>query len=202
MPTNAQVDKALELIQKGGGNYQYFFEKLSSPLWIGPLAKRGRFDYPPGIERIGNMYRFPPWPEGEYLLRMADVAPEEVAAAIKPICLRAITISFIGCWSRLPASCRRRWRETLRGKKARGYGAAVIDSAVSGKGGGAGGTPGNGGRAGSCARTRTPKAILEVRAPKDTQKSAAIEAEDGSTIDWKPALDPEAKLEPVWHKYF
>jgi hypothetical protein len=86
MPTDVQVDKALELIQKSGGNYEYFFEKLSSPAWIEPLAKRGRFDHPPGIERIGNMYRFPPWPEGEYLLRMADVAPQKVAAAIKPVC--------------------------------------------------------------------------------------------------------------------
>jgi hypothetical protein len=65
MPTDAQVDKALELIQKSGGNHQYFFEKLTSPSWIGPLARRGRFDHPPGIERIGNMYRFLPWPEGE-----------------------------------------------------------------------------------------------------------------------------------------
>lgn len=31
MPTDVQVEKALELIQKSGGNYEYFFEKLSSP---------------------------------------------------------------------------------------------------------------------------------------------------------------------------
>ena len=64
MPTDAQVDKALELIQKGGGNYEYFFGKLSDPAWIGPLSKRGRFNHPPPIERVGNMFRLPRWPGG------------------------------------------------------------------------------------------------------------------------------------------
>jgi hypothetical protein len=48
MPSELQVDKAIALIQKVGGNYKYFFEKLSSPTWIEPLAKRGRFNRPPG----------------------------------------------------------------------------------------------------------------------------------------------------------
>lgn len=83
MPTEAQVDRALELIQKSGGNYQYFFEKLSSPAWIEPLEAKGRFDHPPAIERIGTMYRYPRWPEGEYLQRMATRDPEAVAKAIR-----------------------------------------------------------------------------------------------------------------------
>ena len=43
MPTEVQVERAIALIQKGGGNYEYFFQQLSSPNWIEPLAKRGRF---------------------------------------------------------------------------------------------------------------------------------------------------------------
>src|SRR5271163_925969 len=89
MPTEAQVDKALELIQKGGGNYEYFFSKLSDPAWIEPLSKRGRFNHPPPIERIGDMFRLPRWPEGDYLLRMAETSPREVAAAIEPVCFES-----------------------------------------------------------------------------------------------------------------
>jgi hypothetical protein len=201
MPTDVQVDKALELIQKSGGNYEYFFEKLSSPAWIEPLAKRGRFDHPPGIERIGNMYRFPPWPEGEYLLRMADVDPQKVAAAIKPVCFASnnhiVHRLLVETARKLPPTLARdlarqesAWvREQLSliplyPEKA----AALVEHLA---------TEGEPGVA-----LELASAILEVRAPKDTQKSTAIKAEDGSTIDWKPAPDPEAKLEPVWAQLF
>ena len=201
MPTDTQVDRALELIQKSGGNYEYFFEKLSSPSWIEPLAKRGRFDHPPGIERIGNMYRFPPWPEGEYLLRMADVAPEEVAAAIKPVCFASdnhiVHRLLVETTRKLPPALARdlalqeaAWvREQdslipLYPEKA----AALVEHLATG------GEPG--------AALELASAILEVRAPKGTRKGTPSEAEDGGTIDWKPAPDPEAKLEPVWSQLF
>ena len=201
MPTDAQVDKALELIQKSGGNYEYFFEKLTSPAWIDPLAKRGRFDHPPGTEHIGNMYRFPPWPEGEYLLRMADVVPEEVAAAIKPACFASdnhiVHRLLVETARKLPPPLARdlalqeaAWVRQqgslipLYPEKA----AALVERL------GTGGEPG--------AALELASAILEVRAPKDTRKGTTIEAEDGSTIDWKPAPDPEAKLEPVWSQLF
>lgn len=87
MPTKAQVDKAIELIQRGGGNYEYFFGQLSSPSWIAPLAERGRFNHPPALERVSEeAYRIPPWPEGQYLLRMAGTAPEDVEKAIGADC--------------------------------------------------------------------------------------------------------------------
>jgi len=183
MPTDTQVDRALELIQKSGGNYEYFFEKLSSPSWIEPLAKRGRFDHPPGIERIGNMYRFPPWPEGEYLLRMADVAPEEVAAAIKPVCFASdnhiVHRLLVETTRKLPPALARdlalqeaAWvREQdslipLYPEKA----AALVEHLATG------GEPG--------AALELASAILEVRAPKGTRKGTPSEAEDGGTIDW------------------
>lgn len=201
MPTDAQVEKALELIQKSGGNYEYFFEKLTSPSWIEPLAKRGRFDHPPTVERIGNMYRFPPWPEGGYLLRMAESAPEEVAAAIKPACFESdnhivhrLLVEIAGklppplastlaaeetAWVREQASL-----IPLYPEKA----AALVEHLATG------GEP--------KAALDLASAILEVRAPKDTGQGRPIEAEDGSTIDWKPSPDPEAKLEPVWSQMF
>ncbi len=120
MPTDAQVDKALELIQKSGGNYEYFFEKLSSPAWIEPLFRRGRFDHPPRIEPIDKMYRFPSWPEGEYLLRMADVAPKEVAAAIKPVCFASNNPIVHRLLVEIAESCQHRWRKTCRPRNRMG----------------------------------------------------------------------------------
>jgi hypothetical protein len=197
MPTDAQVDKALELIQKSGGNYEYFFEKLTSPSWIEPLSKRGRFDHPPGIEHIGNMYRFPPWPEGEYLLRMADIAPEEVAAAIKVVCFASdnhiVHRLLVKIAQKLPPSLAKElareesaWvqRETSLIPLYPEEAGALVEHLARG------GEP--------KAALELTSAILEVRAPKETRKGLPIEAEDGSTIDWKPAPDPLAKLEPVW----
>src|ERR1035437_720796 len=78
MPSEAQVERAIALIQKGGGNYEYFFQQLSNPSWIAPL------------ERVSKTaYRIPAWPEGQYLLRMAAVAPEEVTAAIGAACFES-----------------------------------------------------------------------------------------------------------------
>ncbi len=82
MVTDELVDKALEVIKKGGENYQYFFAQLNSPEWIAPLQKRGRFSHPPAAIIEKTSIRFPRWPEGEYLIRMAPIAPEAVFAAI------------------------------------------------------------------------------------------------------------------------
>jgi len=83
------VDRALALVAEGGGNYEYFFSQLSSPDWIEPLQSRGRFSHPPGAVSEGNSVRFPRWPEGEYLNRMAPEAPERVFGALGPGCYRS-----------------------------------------------------------------------------------------------------------------
>lgn len=82
MVTDETVQRALELVAKGGGNYGYFFGKLKSPDWIAPLQKKGRFSHPPGAIVEETSIRFPGWPEGEYLIRMAPLAPEAVFGAI------------------------------------------------------------------------------------------------------------------------
>ena len=41
MPSEVQVEKAIALIQKGGGNYEYFFQQLSNQFlcrFVGQLA--------------------------------------------------------------------------------------------------------------------------------------------------------------------
>jgi hypothetical protein len=82
MVTDEMVAKALALVEKGGGNYEYFFSKLTSPEWIEPLKKNGRFSYPPPMIVGDTFIRFMPWPEGEYLVRMAPLAPEAVFGAL------------------------------------------------------------------------------------------------------------------------
>ena len=82
MVTDELVDRALEIVAEGAANYHYFFANLNSPDWIAPLKRRGRLSNPPPAEIRGDSLRFPSWPEGEYLLRMATQSPQEVFDAI------------------------------------------------------------------------------------------------------------------------
>ena len=84
MVTDELVDRALKLVAERGGNYEYFFAKLASPDWIAPLQKRGRFSHPPPAFVEGKYVRFPGWPEGSYLTRMAPIAPDGVFGALDP----------------------------------------------------------------------------------------------------------------------
>ena len=85
MVSDEKVEKALALVAKGGGNYEYFFSKLTSPEWIAPLQSKGRFLHPPATVVGENFIRFLPWPEGDYLVRMAPLAPGAVFGAIEAV---------------------------------------------------------------------------------------------------------------------
>ncbi|WP_433210985.1 hypothetical protein ACQP00_49620 [Dactylosporangium sp. CS-047395] len=76
------VDRALVQIRKRRANYDYFFERLSSPQWIEPLRANGLFSDPPATEASDGGIRAQAWPPSEYLVRVAGQAPEEVAAVI------------------------------------------------------------------------------------------------------------------------
>lgn len=82
MPTEQQVRQAVETIQKLKANYTYFFEKNQSPDWIGPLRARGYFQHPPPPEPVGDLVRYPPWPESQYLVRMTSKVPDVVAKVL------------------------------------------------------------------------------------------------------------------------
>jgi hypothetical protein len=202
MPSEAQVDRAIALIQKGGGNYEYFFQQLSNPSWIAPLANRGRFNHPPPLERVSETaYRVPAWPEGQYLLRMAVVAPEEVAAAIGAACFEsdnpAVHTLLVEIAGTVPApdageiAAREiAWLEkqrtvfTLYPRKAADLVTHLIaqgevDTAL-----------------------RFTKAILQVRAPVPRKPGRPIELEDGTTYTYRPSPEPEGKMEPFWSQVF
>ncbi|WP_420443123.1 hypothetical protein [Candidatus Poriferisodalis sp.] len=68
-------------------NRRYFFDRLENPNWVSPLAQRGYFGEPPEPIRDDESghVRYPPWPEGRYLARMASEAPDEVAEVLSRI---------------------------------------------------------------------------------------------------------------------
>ena len=202
MPSEAQVERAIALIQKGSGNYEYFFQELSNPSWIAPLAKRGRFNHPPPLERVSKTaYRIPAWPEGQYLLRMAAVAPEEVTAAIGAACFEsdnpAVHTLLVEIAGIVPASGAREiaareiaWLEkqralfTLYPRKA----AALVTHLIS--------------EGEVDTALRFTKTILQVRAPEPRKPGKAIELEDGTTYTYRPSPEPEGKMEPFWSQVF
>ena len=64
---------------------KYFFKRLDSPEWFGPLRKKGFFKIPPTVERDeehGTIH-CPSWPESQYLVRMARRKPDRVAQVIQ-----------------------------------------------------------------------------------------------------------------------
>lgn len=202
MPTKAQVDKAIELIQRGGGNYEYFFGQLSSPSWIAPLAERGRFNHPPALERVSEeAYRIPPWPEGQYLLRVAGAAPEEVAKAIGADCynsdnpivhtlLLEIATVLPGQAAKAIAAHEVEWLAkqrstfTLYPQKAA---ALVLHLVEQGE---------------TDSALRLSRVLFQVWAPKLKDGGKPIELENGTTYTYRPSPEPAGRMEPVWSEVF
>src|SRR5438105_6595596 len=76
MPNRETVQKMRRAL-KTKADYVFFFENLKSAAWIQPLAEEGFFREPPrGEETEGGGVRFPPWPESQYLARIAEQVAE------------------------------------------------------------------------------------------------------------------------------
>lgn len=202
MPSELQVDKALALIQKGGGNYEYFFEQLSKPSWIAPLAKRGRFNHPPPLVRVSeSAHRIPAWPEGQYLVRMAAVAPDEVASVVGPAAYESdnplVHTLLLEIASFLPAIAARNlvgkeieWLEKQRSLYAL-YPQRAADLVVHLI------TVGEVDTAMHFTRT-----LLQVWAPESSTVGKPIEMEDGSTFPYRPSPHPKSRLDPSLAQMF
>src|SRR5258708_7482211 len=83
VPEEAEVARTLS----AGGEpalRRLFFNELENPEWLAPLAKRGVFA-DPGLVESQEGYRAWPWPEGDYLLRVAPERPAEVTALLKEV---------------------------------------------------------------------------------------------------------------------
>lgn len=85
MPTSNEVDAALPLLSSPQ-HEAYFFSRLQNSKWIGPLAEREVFKYPPNaIAAEEGGFRFPSWPQSRYLARMAGEASVEVSGILSKI---------------------------------------------------------------------------------------------------------------------
>lgn len=85
-PTADEI-RRVEALAARPENRAYFFDRLENPLWVAPLAERGFFADPPSPIPAGEpgYVRFPPWPEGRYLARVASSAPDAVARVLADI---------------------------------------------------------------------------------------------------------------------
>ncbi len=85
VPSREQVLSALARL----GNLQLrrvFYSKLFNPLWVTALHVEGAFSNPPAPKPMPDgSYRVDPWPEIDYLVKMASLVPDEVTAVLESI---------------------------------------------------------------------------------------------------------------------
>lgn len=85
-PTPEELDRVAVLCSRPE-NRAYFFDRLENPSWVESLAQRDFFSHPPSpvpAQEPGYV-RFPPWPEGRYLARVAAQASDAVALVLQGI---------------------------------------------------------------------------------------------------------------------
>lgn len=64
----------------------YFFDRLAHPDWLEPLAVEGVFANPPeAVQEPEGRWRWRAWPEGTYLVRIAEAEPAAVARVLMSI---------------------------------------------------------------------------------------------------------------------
>jgi len=77
-PTPAEVSNAMRQVPSPQLR-RVFFEGLNNPHWVIPLLEAGQFGSPPEptVDTEGSV-REKPWPEIDYLVRMAPLVPDDV----------------------------------------------------------------------------------------------------------------------------
>ena len=82
-PTESDMQKISQLINKKGANYVYFWNNLSSSQWFPFLKKHGYFKSPPNIESAGDGYiKTPTWHPLKYLSKILNDCPDDVIELI------------------------------------------------------------------------------------------------------------------------
>lgn len=76
-PDQALVKRVLNNFVTGE-DVDYFFDSLTSPDWIEPLAAEGLFTSPPTPVPVDGGFQLPLWSAMRYLARMAARSPEQV----------------------------------------------------------------------------------------------------------------------------
>jgi hypothetical protein len=88
--TGSSRTEKVDLIRASAANLDYFFSKLEDASWLPFLLEEGFFKDPiapeTGTTDEGQAwFRYPNWPESQYLARIAAEAPEQVVEAIERI---------------------------------------------------------------------------------------------------------------------
>ena len=77
MIKHQDVERLLRNHIKRTADSEYFYKTLNSPDWIDPLHKVGVFNELPEPVLDGDYISYPSWPEGQFLLRMAQSTIDE-----------------------------------------------------------------------------------------------------------------------------
>jgi len=80
-PTTSEVSSLLTLLLRPG-HREHFFGRLAHPGWVEPLRVAGLFREAPYARQNGDRWTWSPWPEGQYLRRVALLHPAAVEAAV------------------------------------------------------------------------------------------------------------------------
>lgn len=83
-PDDDLVQRVLQMVQTAE-DVDYFFDNLTSPEWIEPLAKAHLFDSPPAPIAVDGGVQLPAWSASRYLGRMAPLAPLKVRDVLRTI---------------------------------------------------------------------------------------------------------------------
>jgi len=112
MISPALVKEAVDYIRVRTANYEYFFERLDSIEWIGPLRAYGFFKEPPAPTREGETVNFPFWPEARFLAKAAEIKPAivlEVMLDLPDTENVRVHWDLLDAAIKLPASLAARW---------------------------------------------------------------------------------------------
>ncbi|NTU73944.1 DUF4935 domain-containing protein [Candidatus Roizmanbacteria bacterium] len=84
--TSLEIQRVMQLLERRGANYDYFFQHANDQIWLSHLSDHGYFLNPPNVElRSDGHYNFPWWPPLEYLNLAYDAAPDAVLSVIAKI---------------------------------------------------------------------------------------------------------------------
>lgn len=81
-PTRAHAKRLRKDVPNNLAAHSYFFDTLTSPDWLKPLAAETFFLRPAKIERDEDHFSFTAWPQSRYLKRVAAMDQEMVADII------------------------------------------------------------------------------------------------------------------------
>lgn len=79
------IAKTLAIINKSQVAQDHFFNGINNPKWLKPLKEKGFFAKPIKEIRKDGYIQFPYWSAGQYLVRVADQAQDEVLEVIKAL---------------------------------------------------------------------------------------------------------------------